>query len=445
MSMNEEIIKLRENRDYAASRELIEGMNIVDIAAELEEMDKHAAIETFRMMPKGKATDVFAYLSREMQHYIIETITDPEIKIIIDDLFLDDAVDFIEEMPANIVKRVLANATRDHRDLINKFLKYPKDSVGSIMTIEFVDLDADYTVAQAFEEIRKTGIDKETIYTCYVIDQDRKLLGAVSARALLLAGQSTKITEIMDPNIIYANTTDDQEALTINFKKYDLIAMPVTDNEHRLVGIVTADDVFDVQTEEATEDFEIMAAITPSEDPYLKTSILKLTKNRIFWLMLLMLSATLSGAVISGFEDALTVVPALIAFIPMLMNTAGSAGSQSAVMIIRGMALDEIKTPDLLAVWWKEIRVAVLCGAGLVVVNFLRIVITNRDMILALTVSLALYATVIVAKSVGCILPMAARKLKVDPAVMAAPIITTVLDAVTLIIYLNLARIIIAI
>jgi magnesium transporter len=440
--MDSEAIETKKDRDFTASKQLIEDMNIVDIAVLLEEMDKHSAIETFRMMHKDKAADVFAHLSHDMQQYIVEAISDPEIKNIIDDLFLDDTVDFIEEMPANVVKRVLANVTKDQRDLINQFMKYPDDSVGSIMTIEFVELKAKYTVAKAFDQIRKTGVDKETIYTSYIIDANRKLLGAVSARALLLADQTQKVTEIMDTNIIFANTMDDKETLAINFNKYGLLAMPVVDNEHRLVGIVTVDDAFAVQAEEATEDFEIMAAISPSEEPYLKTSFLKLARNRIFWLLLLMLSATITGTVISRFENALTALPVLIAFIPMLMNTGGNAGSQSAVLIIRGMALSEIKMPDILAVWWKEIRVAVVCGAALVLINFTRIVLLNHNIILAVTISLTLYATVIMAKTVGCLLPMAAKQCRLDPAVMASPVITTVVDAVSLIIFFNLAKVI---
>lgn len=435
-------IRPAKDRDFSASKQLIESMNIVDMAAALEEMDKHTAIETFRMMPKSKASDVFAYLSPETQQNIVEGITDPEIKYIIDDLFLDDAVDFIEEMPANVVKRVLANVARDQRNLINQFLKYPKDSVGSIMTIEFVYLKAAYTVARAFEVIRKNGIDKETIYTCYVVDTDNKLLGTVSARSLLLADPMLNVTKIMDTNIVFAHTLDDKESLVNSFNKYDLLAMPVVDNEHHLVGIVTVDDAFDIQEQEATEDIEIMAAMTPSEEPYLKTSIMTLFKNRIVWLLILMLSATFTAMVIESFEDALTVVPVLIAFIPMLMDTGGSAGSQSAVLIIRGMALNEIKMPDMFRVLWKEIRVAVLCGAALVIVNFGRVLLMNRDAVLALTVSLALYATVIMAKMVGALLPMGARMLKMDPAVMASPVITTIADVLSLIIYFNLAKII---
>jgi magnesium transporter len=310
------------------------------------------------------------------------------------------------------------------------------------MTIEFVDLKAGWSVADAFADIRKTGVDKETIYTCYVIDTNRKLLGTVSARALMLSDREQQITEIMNTNFIFAHTTDDKETLALDFRKYGLLAMPVVDNEQRLVGIVTVDDAFEVQEEEATEDFELMAAMSPSENPYLKTSVWRLTRNRVIWLLLMMLSATLTGAVISVFEAALALLPTLVAFIPMLMGTGGNAGSQSATLIIRGMALDEIKISDIGSVLWKELRVAALCGAALVAVNFVRVWLSNGDVMIAATVSLALYATVFVAKSVGCMLPMAAKKMKLDPAVMASPVITTIVDTLTLIIFFSLAKII---
>jgi magnesium transporter len=429
-------------QECAEVKARLESMNTVDIAEELEELDEQAAVKHFRMLSKDAAAEVFAYLSRDVQQRVVEAITDREISGIVDELFVDDAVDFIEEMPASVVKRVLANVAKDKRDIINHFLKYPEDSVGSIMTIEFVDLKAGWSVADAFADIRKTGLDKETIYTCYVIDTNRKLLGTVSARALMLADREQPITEIMNTNIISAHTTDDKETLALAFSKYDLLAMPVVDNEHRLVGIVTVDDAFEVQEEEATEDFELMAAMSPSEDPYLKTSVWRLTRNRVIWLLLMMLSATLTGAVISVFETALALLPALVAFIPMLMGTGGNAGSQSATLVIRGMALDEIRIADIGLVLWKELRVAALCGAALVAVNFVRVWLSNGDVMIAATVSLALYATVFVAKSVGCMLPMAAKKMKLDPAVMASPVITTIVDTLTLIIFFSLAKII---
>ena len=431
------------NKDFnniSKMKQVLYDMNIVDIAEIFNDLSNGKILQLFRILPKTIAADVFAYIDSEQQRIIIETLTDKEIGEVMDELFVDDAVDFIEEMPASVVTRVLANVTPERRVLINKLLKYTKNSVGSIMTTEFIYLKTKHKVARAFEVIRKRGLKKETVYTCYVIDEDGKLVGAVSMLDLLLADQECNITEIMDTNIIFAYTMDDKETLAINFIKYDLIAMPVVDNDQRLVGIVTVDDALDVQEQEATEDIEIMAAISPSEEPYLKTSIFTLAKKRVLWLMVLMLSATFTAMVIDSFEDALTVLPVLIAFIPMLMDTGGSAGSQSAVLIIRGMALNEIKISDILRVLWKEVRVAALCGAALVSVNFGRVLLMNNDVILALTTSLALYATVIMAKMVGCLLPIGARLIKMDPAVMASPVITTIADVLSLIIYFNLAR-----
>jgi len=434
-----------KTRDLTEIRALLDGMNAVDIADELERMDTKLAVRLFRILPKDKAADVFAHFSRGMRNYMVDAITDAELSGIIDDLFLDDAVDVIEEMPAGVVKRVLKHVRQGKRDMINQLLKYPDDSAGSVMTIEYVDLKAGMTVKEAFAHIRKTGVDRETIYTCYVTDTERCLLGAVTVRTLLLANPSALVGDVMEKNVIVAVTTDDRESLVRDFRKYDFLAIPVVDHENRLVGIVTVDDAFDVQEEETTEDFEIMAAMSPSEEPYLKTSVWKLTKNRVVWLLLLMLSATLTGAIITKFENALAVVPALVAFIPMLMDTGGNAGSQSSTLIIRGMALEEITIADVWRVWWKEVRVAVLCGAALVVVNFLRIELTGGGTMMAATVSLTLYATVILAKSIGCLLPIFAKKLRMDPAVMASPVITTIVDAGSLAIYFSLAQVILGI
>ncbi|MDR1439079.1 MAG: magnesium transporter [Clostridiales bacterium] len=426
--------------DPALIKETLGGMNTVDIADELERMDEQSALRVFRMLPKDEAAEVFAYLSRDTQQSIVAAITDSEIGGITNDLFLDDAVDFIEEMPASVVNRVLANVSVSKRNLINQFLKYPEDSVGSIMTVEYVSLKEHFTVEDAFRHIRSTGPNKETIYTCYVTDRQRRLLGAVSARELMLSKPETPIRDIMDANVLYAATSEDQESLANDFRKYGLLAMPVVDNDKRLVGIVTVDDIIAVQEEEATEDFELMAAMSPSEDPYLKTSVWKLTQNRVVWLMLLMLSATVTGAIISGFESSLSVLPALVAFIPMLMDTGGNAGSQSSTLVIRGMALEEVALGDVWAVLWKELRVALICGAALVAVNFARVVITGQGWVLALTVSAALYITVVMAKTVGCLLPMGAKKLGLDPAVMASPVITTIVDAGALLVYFVLAK-----
>jgi magnesium transporter len=429
--------------DYAVLKDKLKSMNPVDIAEALENLGDRpdAVVKYFRMLPKDTAAEVFAYLPNDMQQSIISAIKDSEIKSISDELFIDDAVDFIEEMPAGIVKRVLNNLPAEKRDIINHFLKYPEGSAGSIMTIEYIDLKMNLTVSDAFARIRKEGADVETIYTCYVIDAERRIVGAVSVRTLLLASPDDKIGDIMERGVIYAATNDDKESLANDFRKYGLLAMPVVDNENRLVGIVTVDDVMEVQEDEATEDVEIMAAVSPLDEPYLKTSVWQLTRSRVLWLMLLMLSATVTGSIISGFEDALSVMPALVAFIPMLMDTGGNAGSQSSTLIIRGMALEEIELRDVLRVLWKELRVALLCGVGLSLVNFLRIVVMRGDTLMAFTVTCALFLTVILAKTVGCLLPLCAKKLRLDPAVMASPVITTIVDAGALLLYFGIAKV----
>ncbi len=432
-------VKISSIQNLVELKKALDNENEVDIAEELEEMGGNA-VKAFRLLNKDKAADVFAYLSRDMQEEIVTAITDREISNILDELFLDDAVDFIEEMPANVVKRVLRNVPHEKRDRINQLLQYPEGSAGSIMTIEYVELKEHMTVEETFAQIRKTGLEKETVYTCYVINAERCLVGSVSVLTLLMATPDQKVVDIMDRNIISATTNEDKEGLANDFSKYDLLAMPVVDGENRLVGIVTVDDAFEVHQEEATEDFHIMAAMSPSEEQYLKASVWTLAKNRMPWLLLLMLSATVTGSIIVRFEDALSQIAALVAFIPMLMNTGGNAGSQSSAMVIRGMALEEIELSDVLKVLWKEVRVAVLVGLGLVVVNFARIMLMyDGDWLMSLTVSLSLYATVIMAKTVGCLLPMGAKRLKLDPAVMASPVITTVVDAGALLVYLSLA------
>ena len=427
-------------RDYATLKETLKNANPVDVAEGLEELDAEQAIKLFRMLPKDNAAEVFAYLSRDMQQDIVNAIKDHEISRIVDELFLDDAVDFIEEMPAGVVKRVLSNLPKDKRQIINNFLKYPEGSAGSIMTIEYVDLKEFLTVAQAFERIRRDGVDKETIYTCYVIDAERRLLGAVSAKTLLLASPDDTIGDIMERDVIFASTIDDKESIANDFRKYGLLAMPVVDNEQRLVGIVTVDDVLEIQEEEATEDFELMAAMSPSDEPYLKTSIWAMTRNRLPWLLLLMLTATITGSIISGFEDALAVMPILVTFIPMLMDTGGNAGSQSSTLVIRGMALEEISPGDVFIVWWKELRVSVLCGVALAAVNFGRVMLFDADASVAVSVSIALCATIILSKSVGCLLPLFAKKIRLDPAVMASPVITTIVDAGALLIFFAISK-----
>ncbi|MDR1388616.1 MAG: magnesium transporter [Treponema sp.] len=417
------------------------GMNAADIAEIFQKVDRKKAVQIFRLLPKGMAADVFAYIEPEEQQVIVESLTDNEVSDIINKLFVDDAVDLIEEMPADVVNRVLQKVNAEKRKTINQILQYPEDSAGSIMTTEYVELRKDDTVAEAFAHIRSTGIKKETIYTSYVIGKGRLLVGVVTAKDLMLANPEDTIGEIMDANFATAATTDDQEAVTALFRKYSLLALPVTDKDQHLVGIITVDDAVEVIDEENTEDFEKMAALTPSEEPYLKTNILKLTRNRIIWLMVLMISATFTGSIIAGFEDMLTVIPALIVFIPMIMDTGGNAGSQTSTLIIRGMALGEIQIGDILRVLARELCIALLCGLGLGVVNHIRIFFmygkSNR---LSFTVSAALVITVMIAKTIGCILPMVAKKFRVDPAIMAAPLITTIVDGTSLAVYFFIAK-----
>jgi magnesium transporter len=433
----------------ALTKEALSEMHVADIAEYMEDMDEQDAIRVFRMLPKDYAAEVFAYLPHEIQQNIVEGIADREIGGIINELFLDDAVDFIEEMPANVVKRILAAVPRGKRDIINQFLKYPEDSAGSIMTIEYVALKKGITVKKAFAEIRAKAIEKETIYTCYVIDSARCLIGLVSVLTLLLSDPDQLIGDIMDTNIISAQTTANKEDLVGDFSKYDLLALPVVDSENRLVGIVTIDDALDVALdvaeEEATEDFELMAAITPSEDPYMKTGVWMLCRNRIPWLMILMVTAMMTGGIISFFEATLETMTSLAIFIPLLMDTGGNAGCQSSTLIIRGMAVGDIRLKDVLRVLWKETRVAVICGFALVIVNYARMVVMGTETLLAVTVSLTLYLTVVLAKTIGCLLPMGAKKLRLDPAMMAAPVITSIVDASALFIYFTLATVILSI
>jgi len=425
---------------FSKIREMAYELNVVDIARLLDELDEEKALIVFRLLPKEISVEVFSYMSTEQQQYIIESITDKEIKHIIDNLFMDDTVDMLEEMPANVVKRILMHVSADRRNLINQFLKYPENSAGSIMTIEYVDLKKEMTVREALEHVRKTGIDSESIDICYVMDQNRKLEGIIPLRELVLSDENTVIEDIMETNIISVNTHMDQEEVGNLFRKYDLLAMPVVDNENRLVGIITIDDVIDIIEYENTEDFQVMAAMEPSEEEYLKTGILTLARNRIVWLLVLMISATFTGRIIRHYEDVLASVVTLAAFIPMLMDSGGNAGSQSATMVIRGLALDEIRMKDLGKVVWKEFRVSLIVGAILSSVNFLRVYFLEKTGLqIALTISLSLYFTIILAKLVGSTLPILAKKLKLDPAIMAAPMITTIVDAVALFTYFRIA------
>lgn len=415
-------------------------MNEADIAEFLEELDHNQKVLIFRMLPKELATDVFAFLEADDQEDIINGITDAEIQNIIEDLFVDDAVDMLEELPATVVKRVMRMATPETRTLINQFLQYPENSAGSIMTAEYIGLKKYMNVEQSFSYIRAHGVDKETIYICFVMDGERHLEGVVTIRDLLMNPYETKIQDIMDINFIKAVTTDDQEEVMDLFNKYDLICLPVVDHENRLVGIVTVDDVVDVMEEEATEDFEKMAAMLPSDKPYLKTGIFELAKNRIVWLTVLMVSSMITGGILTYYEEAFAVLPLLVSFVPMLTGTGGNAGSQSSTMIIRCMAIGEVEPSDILKVIWKEVRVALVVGFLLAALNFLRLMIMYPGQIMiCLTVVISLYITVIMAKSIGCTLPIIAKLLKLDPAIMAAPLISTIVDACSLIVYFRIA------
>ena len=436
----EELMDLLFTRQFRKLKDILTEMNEVDIATFIEELDSEKTVVVFRMLPKELASDVFACLEVDKQEHIINCITDYELGTIVDDLFVDDAVDMLEELPANVVKRVLKNARPATRKLINQFLNYPENSAGSIMTAEYVGLKQSMTVEQAFAYIRKNGVDKETIYTCYVMDAKRRLEGVVTVKDLLMNPYEEIIGNIMDTHVIKAFTTEDQEEVADSFQKYDLLSLPVVDHEERLVGIVTVDDVVDVMEQEATEDFEKMAAMLPSEKPYLKTGVFQLAKNRIAWLLILMISSMITGGILAKYEAAFAVIPLLVTFIPMLTDTGGNAGSQSSTMIIRGMAVGEIEPGDLFKVLWKELRVGIIVGAILGFVNYVRLVILypGKEM-LCLTVVLSLMVTVVIAKTIGCVLPIAAKVFHLDPAIMAAPLITTIVDAVSLIIYFQLA------
>lgn len=437
----EEVLSLIQEKQYSAVRTELSEWNEADIAQILEEIeDVQQQVKVFRILPKSIAADVFAYLPIEVEQSIITSITDKEATNIIDNLMADDAADLMEEMPAGVVKKLLANVSSEQRRDINHLLRYPDDSAGSIMTVEFVDLKASLTVGQAIERIRRTGVDKETINIAYVLDKERHLIGTVALRYLLLHNEDEIIGDFMNDNIISVNTLTDQEEVAKLMSKYDFTTMPVVDNEDRLVGIVTVDDIIDIMTEEATEDIEKMAAIVPTDKPYSRTTVFETWKKRIPWLLLLMISATVTGKIITHYENALGTYVVLTSFIPMLMDTGGNAGGQASVTIIRGLSLNEIEFPDIFKVIWKEIRVAVLCGITLAAANFVKImIIDNVGITVALIVCLTLVVSVIFAKVVGCSLPMFAQKLGFDPAVMASPFITTIVDALSLMIYFAIA------
>lgn len=436
-----EIKELIAKNNLLKLSEYLQEMNAVDIAATMTELSDRDLVLLFRILSKDLSAEVFSYLNKELQQRIIESINDREVTQIVDKLFLDDTVDFIEEMPAYVVKKVLRNTSSKKRELINQFLKYDDHSAGAMMTIEFVDLKEEMTLKEAIEHTRRTGMNKETIETCFIIDKERYLKGTLGLRELILSDESCYVHELMETNIISVKTNEDQEQVAQLFKTYDLVSMPVVDKENRLVGIITIDDVIDIIEQENTEDFQKMAAMEPNEEPYLKTPALSLAKHRIMWLLVLMISATVTGRIIQGFEEVIQSVVILASFIPMLMDTGGNAGSQSSTLIIRGLALGEITTNDYLKIMFKELRVGFIVAIVLAFVNFLRIVLFERvDMMVALTVCGSLFCTVIIAKVVGGLLPIIAKKLKFDPAIMASPLITTIVDAFALIIYFMLAR-----
>ena len=441
--MNQEILELLAEKKYSAVKQLIGQMEEADLAKLFEELENEEDADQFnrlfQLLPKETAAEVFSYMEPEIQEKIVRTLTDTELQHILDDLFMDDYVDLVEEMPANVVKRVMQNTTPANRKLINQYLKYPEDSAGSLMTNEYVYFRSGITVAKAFEIIREYGVDKETIYTCYVTSSRKELLGVVTVREMLLTAPETIIDTLMDTNPIHVHTHDDQEEIAKMFSRYDMLAMPVVDSENRIVGIITIDDAVDVIQDENTEDFEKMAGMTPSDNTYLRTSAFNLAKNRIPWLVFLMIPAMITGALMEYYEAAFVSIPILVTFIPQITGTGGNCGSQSSTMIIRGLALDEITPKDILKVWWKELRVALICGAALSLVNFIRIIVQYHDLQVAVVVSVTLILTVCIAKSMGCVLPILAKLAHVDPAIMASPLITTITDALSILVYFNFA------
>ena len=448
VTVEKTLLALLDGKKYPALKDILVTMNPADIAAVFEELDEARTPLLFRLLPKELAAETFVEMEPELQELLIKGFSDSELREVVEELYVDDAADLVEEMPANVVKRILAQADPQMRREINEILRYPENSAGSIMTTEYVSLRAAMTVEEAITRIRRTGVDKETIYTCYVTE-GRKLLGLVTVKDLLLTADDDKrIGDIMDVNVISVNTLTDQEEVAQMLSKYNFLALPVVDNENRMVGIITFDDAMDVMEDEATEDIEIMAGITPSDKTYLRSGAWDLFKHRIPWLMLLMVSATFTGMIITGFESALAAQVVLTAFIPMLMDTGGNSGSQSSVTVIRSISLGELEFSDLAAVIWKEIQTAVLCGISLAAACFLKILLVDRlllgntevTLLVAFVVCCTMAVTVLVAKIIGCTLPMLAKKLGFDPAVMASPFITTIVDALSLLVYFGIAR-----
>ena len=436
----EEIVELLEQNKLAELKEILINENPIDIAEVFEEFPKEKYLIIFKLLPKDFSSEVFSYLSPEKQQDVIENITDDEIKFIVEDMYLDDTVDFIEEMPANIVDKILKNTSSDKRKLINQMLKYPENSAGSVMTVEYISFKDNYTVKQAIEYYRKVAIDKEETDICFVTDTKKKLVGIISLKTLILSKDDSYIQDEMDTNFVSVLTLDDQEEIAALFRKYDLTTMPVVDHEDRLVGVITVDDIVDVIDQENTEDIQKMAAMNPSDEEYLKESVVSLAKHRILWLLVLMISATFTGLVIKKYEDILQSAVYLATFIPMLMDTGGNAGSQSATLVIRGIALEEIEFSDIFKVIWKELRVSILVGFILSAVNFIRIYyFTRSGLETSLVVAISMFLIVIMAKVIGGVLPLVAKSLKIDPAIMASPLITTIVDTAALIIFFKLS------
>ena len=434
-----EICELLAEKQYKKIKESFADVNVVDLAELLEELPERQMIMAFRLIGKEEAAETFSCMEPREQQILVEALTERELRAVLDDMFLDDTADLLEEMPANVVERILSNTDAETRRQLNQILSYPDDSVGSIMTVEYVDLKPSMTVKASLEKIRRVGIDSETIYTCYVI-QNKKLIGIVTAKSLLISDERKTVEEIKESNIITVNTHDDQETAAHLVRKYGLIALPVVDKEGCMVGIVTVDDAMEVMEDEATEDITLMAAVAPSEDSYFGTSVFRHARNRSPWLLVLMLSATFTGMIISKYEAAFSALPVLVSFIPMLMDTSGNCGSQSSALIIRGMAIDDIHLRDALKVIWKEVRVAAVVSSTLAVVNGIRIYIQyGQDLRLAFLIGLTLVCTVTLAELIGCSLPMLAKRCKLDPALMAAPLITTCVDAAAILIYFSIA------
>lgn len=444
--MAQELLRVIRHNNISELSQVLQRMNSVDIAKSIEELDDKSLVVVFRLLTKDTSAEVFSYLDKESQQRIIELITDDEIKEIIENLFLDDTVDIIEELPSNIVGKIISNTSLEKRKLINQFLKYKEDSAGAIMTIEFIDFKEGMTIKEAIDYTRRTGVNKESLDNCFIIDRERRLKGIISLKDLILSDENMLVSDVMETNIVSVKTFEDQERVASLFKTYDLLSMPVVDIENRLVGIITVDDIVDIIEQENTEDFQKMAAMEPSEEPYLKTPVLTLAKKRIVWLLVLMVSATVTGSIIQGFEDVLQSVVILASFIPMLMDTGGNSGSQSSTLVIRGLALGEITTKDFLKVIFKEFRVSIVVATVLAIVNFLRLYFfTSADLMISLTVCASLFFTVVLAKIVGGVLPIISKKLKLDPAIMASPLITTIVDAFALIVYFGFAKLLLGI